>query len=450
MEEHHRQLIDRYMNELVENTDYELIKNDLLSNQVLTQVMVDNIESDTKGKNEAIKLKTVYSKVKHRGPNAFQLLLNILSRNSYERAFTLLSSSTVPAHSYGNGEPFVTEENRFLNIKKTRENLNFQRQQSNNNNSNNSNGQLDEQNNNNNNASNNETNSDGGVWSKRTHKLEPYTVPTSFKIENLEVKKAQEYGKHNLLPVYSMRSRRRGVFFFVNIIKFQDPKTNRRGAERDHDNLVTLFRELGFTIFYYENITKEQLLRLLRELKTSEYLDRIDSFFLCIQTHGDLLNNHTVMEFSDGSQEYTDVIVSMFSNVECKALIDKPKVFFFPFCRGKISDQYKNFYEKAPRLVETDGAIQRDFNVPTISDILICYGTVPGFKVHRDTEFGSWYVTELCKVFAEYACSYHLEEMLKLVASNTMRTDISLVQVASTESRGFNRVLFLNPKISDS
>lgn len=44
-------------------------------------------------------------------------------------------------------------------------------------------------------------------------KLEPYTAPTSFRINNLEVKEATSYGSHPKLPVYSMKSKKRGVFF---------------------------------------------------------------------------------------------------------------------------------------------------------------------------------------------------------------------------------------------
>jgi caspase-like apoptosis-related cysteine protease len=89
--------------------------------------------------------------------------------------------------------------------------------------------------------------------------------------------------------------------------------------------------------------------------------------------------------------------------------------------------------------------------VPKFSDILICYGTIPGFMTHRDIEFGSWYVRELCKVFADHACDCHIEDMLKLVGTNTMmyQETEGRTQVASVESRGFNKLLFLNPKIHE-
>ena len=190
--------------------------------------MVDNIETDTKEKEEQIKL--IYRKLPHRGPLAFHKLLEILKDCHFDRAFNLLSQSTVQAKSYSN-IPVVTEDNRYLSISNT---ANLYRQNST------PSPRLDARNNN---TPSSPTQVDGSLQSKaKIIKLEPYTTKTSFNIENLEVKKAEDFGKHPLLPIYSMRSKRRGVFFFANIIEFQDAKTNRRGAERDHDNMCSLFR----------------------------------------------------------------------------------------------------------------------------------------------------------------------------------------------------------------
>jgi caspase-like apoptosis-related cysteine protease len=155
------------------------------------------------------------------------------------------------------------------------------------------------------------------------------------------------------------------------------------------------------------------------------------------------------MEFSDGEREYTETIIDMFSNVKCNVLVHKPKVFLFPFCRGKYSDKFTNVYIP---IVETDGKMMNlQYTVPTVSDILICYGTVPNYMTHRDIEFGSWYVREFCKVFATSAYDCHIEELLKLVGSNTLsyKEPQGRTQVTSTETRGFNKLLFLNPKIHD-
>lgn len=55
---------------------------------------------------------------------------------------------------------------------------------------------------------------------------------------------------------YFMQSRDRGVVFLVNIIEFRNrPNKPRAGARVDKVNMVHLFREMGFTVMYYENRT---------------------------------------------------------------------------------------------------------------------------------------------------------------------------------------------------
>lgn len=78
----------------------------------------------------------------------------------------------------------------------------------------------------------------------------------------------------------------------------------------------------------------------------------------------------------------------------------------------------------------------------------ICYATVPGFATHRDVQFGSWFVYEMCKVFAEHAFDTDLESLLKLTSQKTsdMR-DEGRLQVASVDTRGFNKVFYFNPRI---
>lgn len=85
--------------------------------------------------------------------------------------------------------------------------------------------------------------------------LEVYSRPVNPTI-NIDIQKATAFGACGQAGVYTMRTRHRGVLFYANIINFQDG-SRRRGAEFDTDNFIALFRQLGFDIFYYENITAE-------------------------------------------------------------------------------------------------------------------------------------------------------------------------------------------------
>lgn len=443
MNENHRKLILGNIDQLAGETDYRTILQACLDKRIITDVMAEIIDTD--GSDDLNKSNLLFRKLTHRGPTAFLKILDILKDNKYSNAHKLLSASTIPSATFYNEDVVIDKENSLSISQTTRINRT------------NSYSPPRPVTRSNNNSSDDQadcqvvTSTEGPnflCWGKpKRTKVAPYNEKTSFQFDlNLEVKKAAEYGTHQKLQVYSMKSKKRGVFLFINIIQFRDAEKTRRGAEKDRDNLITLFRQMNYSVFYYEDLTRQEFYELMSSLKDSEYLKQVDSFVCCIQTHGDLDNNRTIMEFSDGLTVGVEMVIETFSNTSCLSLVGKPKVFFFPFCRGSISDKEK----KVASLIETDGFQNGEKLVPTFSDILICYGTVPGFMTHRDTGFGSWYVREMCKIFAEHACDCHIEELLKMVGTKTLEIrDSGRLQVASTESRGFNKLLFFNPKISD-
>lgn len=54
-----------------------------------------------------------------------------------------------------------------------------------------------------------------------------------------------------------MRSQKRGILIIVNNIHFiNKPRLRRNGAETDRDNLVHVFRQMGFFVCVQEDLTK--------------------------------------------------------------------------------------------------------------------------------------------------------------------------------------------------
>lgn len=76
-----------------------------------------------------------------------------------------------------------------------------------------------------------------------------YAVQKSTKFHGLE--------SGSKVSTYRMRSINRGVLFLVNIVHFDQQGKKRNGADADRDNLIALFREMGFKIFYYENLKRD-------------------------------------------------------------------------------------------------------------------------------------------------------------------------------------------------
>lgn len=86
-------------------------------------------------------------------------------------------------------------------------------------------------------------------------------------------------------------------------------------------------------------------------------------------------------------------------------------------------------------------------SVPSYSDIVICYATVPGFETHRDVDEGSWYIQSMCEIWSQHAHNTRLQDLLMLVDAKTagMRTESGSLQTASTEYRGYHKALYFNP-----
>lgn len=191
----------------------------------------------------------------------------------------------------------------------------------------------------------------------------------------LVVKHSREFHAHPKVSVYHMHSKHRGVLFLVNIINFkQTPK--RAGADADRNNLICLFRQMGFVIFYYEDIVYSELEDLLNLLVKSDWLRRTDCFVFGMMTHGSLVGGKERVQFADEGEKDIEEIISKFYNDKCGTLRTKPKIFILPYCRGDKPDAGVTIQRRG---VQTDGPeVTAPRNWATKSDILICYGTVKG------------------------------------------------------------------------
>ena len=80
----------------------------------------------------------------------------------------------------------------------------------------------------------------------------PDILPTTFSVK-LSTRPAETHPK---VPAYPMKGRNRGVAFIVNVITFlKKVHPTRNGADIDGRNLISVFQQLGFVVFYYEDIT---------------------------------------------------------------------------------------------------------------------------------------------------------------------------------------------------
>ncbi|KAH8379887.1 hypothetical protein KR009_007819 [Drosophila setifemur] len=437
MQKKHRDHIKGNLDRLVKLTKYSQIAPECIRVGILSTPMLQNTENlngerfnmdeeDARYRQH----RNFFEKITHRGPKAYNQLIEALRNvNSLEAVRLLESVDEV-------GQPFISIKERQT----TRRSADIvdtpcpsQRE--------------------------------GACVSKTTLNeplgpLTPYTDPV---MENpRHVRKSEKIHTDEVVGTYTMQSRHnRGVLFMVNIMDFPDPKRKRNGAEVDSKSLTHLFSELGFTIFAYGNMNQQQFFGVLNQVTSSTYVQNTECFVMVLMTHGNRVEEIDKVEFCDGSVVDMHKIKTHFQSNISPNLVHKPKVLIFPFCRGENPDlgQPKNQFDsmgtearmrmppQEQPLVETEGMSSIYTNVPTLSDTLVCYANTPGYVTHRDPELGSWYIQKFCDMMADHAHNTPVEDILKKTHATVgnMRTIQGSLQTGAFDNLGFNKKLYFNP-----
>ncbi|EAA13168.4 AGAP004754-PA [Anopheles gambiae str. PEST] len=416
-----RFLITHNVEKLVNYTNYKQLSFECIQQKMLSPTMVSRIEGIAQ--DEVTRHKKLFEKITKRGPKAFDTLLAICQQ-AFPTAYLILKPNSNDNQMHSTHNP---QRVRSVSCNVAPKVYSLR-----------SPGDVDD-------GKNNNFASNALVEeSKCILQVYPDILPTTFSVK-LSTRPAETHPK---VPAYPMKGRNRGVAFIVNVITFlKKVHPTRNGADIDGRNLISVFQQLGFVVFYYEDITMGDLKELLAQLKESEHLS-CDCFAFYILSHGDHRKGSDYIFLHDNSLLRVEDLLTEFNSVNCKRLVHKPKLFFISICRGVQSDL--GAYRLSTN-TERDGMIDPGkplpSNIATYCDMLVCYATVPGFAAHRDTNTGSWFVESMCKIWSEHAHDTDVEILMKLVGeyASSYRTEHSALQTICTEQRGFFKQLFLNP-----
>lgn len=274
MDQRDRQQIQLNMGQLIQHTNYRVLMEECVRRRMLSEVMKAIIED--RYRDEATQHKKLFEKITKRGPMAFRTLLDICQHN-FPIAYELLKNGgeykstyrPIRVRSVSAGD--YTYFNNAEIVRPRLGNLSIGSQ---------SLAEEDDPKN------NNDTVDETGETCGEKRLLQEFRKPVR---RQYQVELAVRRQSHRILEAYEMRKRNRGVVFIVNVITYiNETHPTRNGAEADKDNLVSLFQQLGFTVFYYEDLTSDEFNNLVKELKQSSYLST-ECFAFYILAHG----NHT-------------------------------------------------------------------------------------------------------------------------------------------------------------
>ncbi|KAF6024249.1 hypothetical protein EB796_017436 [Bugula neritina] len=224
--------------------------------------------------------------------------------------------------------------------------------------------------------------------------------------------------------MYKMTSDPRGYCIIINNRYFSGHLKERLGTDVDRDNLYVLFSQLGYKICIQENLTGMEMLLTLRDFAQLPHHKSVDSCVVILLTHGldgqvygsdaKLINLSEVLNFFDG-------------NV-CPGLQGKPKFFLVQACRGESFDLGFDMPDNGETDMSAAGPASQVIaqvhqqasqdldsmskKLPSGSDFLIAYATVPGFVSWRNSEQGSWFIQAMCEVFLN---RYKYEDALNML-----------------------------------
>ncbi|KAG7167939.1 caspase-2-like [Homarus americanus] len=267
----------------------------------------------------------------------------------------------------------------------------------------------------------------------------------------------REVGGRDLSPseVYRNLTMPRGLVFLANYKNFHDDEhAIRIGSETDVKNLSLLFTQMGYKIpKQHMNLTKYETIQALREFKSLPELSQVDSCVVIVMSHG---HDHKSFYTSDNQYLTVNDVVEVFNNKSCPALIGKPKIFIFQYCRGTGPDvgaelNPRRVVNKRGMPVFCDSANQGEVIIhrdPTYTDMCILYSTVEGFVSFRHPKLGSWLMEAICHVFMNHACNEDLDALMKKVSRRVRRnhTDDGSKQACEFVQRAFDRVFYFNPE----
>jgi hypothetical protein len=205
--------------------------------------------------------------------------------------------------------------------------------------------------------------------------------------------------------LYRMDKQPHGMCLIFNNHQFHHPedmeKANlpRGGAQIDQYNLTQTFKYLRYDVVVHENLTAQQMQDAMFDMARREH-KLYDSFVCCILTHGET----NVVHGAD-SQE-VDLLNFAASIKLCPSLRGKPKMFFVQACRGEGEHKGLDVQKDGPTVTAT---------IPQEADFFFGYATPTGNAAYRSKRHGSWYISELCKVFAQHGYTHNLSSMMKKV-----------------------------------
>ncbi|ESO89051.1 hypothetical protein LOTGIDRAFT_73381, partial [Lottia gigantea] len=215
---------------------------------------------------------------------------------------------------------------------------------------------------------------------------------------------------------YDFNHEKRGCCVIINNDKFTD-MYDRPGSSCDVKNMETEFRNLGFDVKIYNNLTASYIDKKLRKVSMKYDHEKADCFVCIILSHGeehfDLKRERNDVIFgSDGHHISIAEIMERFSDPYCHGLLGKPRLFFIQACRGVKTEQGVDITIKSIKKVEVPVHPQKPIDR---KKLIYSFSCILGYYAFR-RESGTWFIKSLTYVLQNSLRSKTFQQMLTHVS----------------------------------
>lgn len=265
------------------------------------------------------------------------------------------------------------------------------------------------------------------------------TYSSSCHVRNPQ-QKPIESTVNQYLTAYPVNSNPRGYILLVNIANFEPGcgLSNRLGSSEDVADLKSLFTGMGYFVEVLLDPNSTKLESALISFIKNPVHYSVDAGGLIVMSHGIQDYIYT----SDGKLFPINDILETFTNKSFPAMAGKPKFILFQACRGDEKDRGYIFEPDAAALNQqpshlenVDGTITVNKTnwkcLPSMSDYIIAYSTLPGFVSWRSEKEGSWFIQILVEVFQKFASTLHVLDLL---------TEVNRRLVEESQDREFKQI----------
>lgn len=272
---------------------------------------------------------------------------------------------------------------------------------------------------------------EAGKWIRRRD----YQTQTTAGYETDYYRKTKEHRKGN----YYETNNKKGYLLVLN---FRD---RREGTDEDVKKIKQFFTKcLKFDMDdprseAQADLSTNELMDCLEKTQTKLNTSKEYYCFTCIiLSHG----NEDGICTGDG-QKSVDEIIKMFDSDEIPNFAGKPKLFFIQACRGENKNRGVKVHA-VDNMKEDKVKEEVEVRIPHEADILAAYATTHGKVAVRAPAEGSWFISEMMKVFENNYKTDHVEDMLITVRQNIAKStaeDLQTMQMPCVQTTLTKRLI---------